>query len=71
MAIIAAPVVPVVLLIQAIYDAAGIPTENRFGFLTNVGYETVWYAVHVALAAGIRLLFRFRTAANEDRETPR
>jgi hypothetical protein len=41
-------------LIQAVYDAAGIPPEVRFGFWQNVGMEAVWYAVHIGVAAGVR-----------------
>lgn len=40
-------------LIQAVYDAASIRPEVRFGFWQNVGLEAVWYAVHIGVAAGV------------------
>ncbi len=54
LAVVAALTFITVPLIQAVYDAAGIPSEVRFGFWQNVGLEAVWYAVHIGVAAGGR-----------------
>ena len=54
LAVVAALTFLTVPLIQAVYDAAGIPKEIRFGFWQNVGIEAMWYAVHVGAAAGGR-----------------
>ena len=37
LALVAALTFPTVVAIQAVYDAAGVPDEGRFGFWTNVG----------------------------------
>jgi hypothetical protein len=68
LAVVAALTFVTVPLIQAVYDAAGIPPEVRFGFWQNVGLEAVWYAVHIGVAAGGRAvvnLFRRGRAADE------
>ncbi len=52
-ALVTALTFPTVVAIQAVYDAAGVPAEGRFGFWTNVGYEVAWYVLHLAAAAAL------------------
>jgi hypothetical protein len=64
MVVVAALAFPTVQAIQWVYDVADVPKDGRFGFRTNVGYEVVWYAVH--LAGGAIVLAVGRRNAKQD-----